>query len=295
VNCGLYQIPKSWPSGPDRNSLFVVLEHPNPFQTALAKFVLGPEIRIFTRQLPSFPPTSLPKSFQSVLASAKLLGNPLASLLSHRRAVYRDIDTSLSCQSILFTVDRVILLSSRRAQPRVSATAFSDMAQHNNQRNSPHLNHLHNSSAPPSPSMSNSQQQGGQSRQPVSYPSPTSYPSPSLSSAQYSYPAPNNQQVSEPYRASPTGSNGSLSLPSMRSLDPLQQQQAQQHHMGSPLPPPVAQMAPYYHNQGQTLPHPSHQYPNVTSDPTGQNMRYALPVTDTRVMSGGRHKKVGDP
>lgn len=162
------------------------------------------------------------------------------------------------------------------------------MAQHNN-RNSPHLNHLHNGSAPPSPSMSNSQQQGGQSRQPVSYPSPTSYPSPSLSSAQYNYPPPNNQQ-SEPYRASPTGSNGSLSLPSMRSLDPLQQQA--QHHMGSPLPPPVAQMGgPYYHNQGQTLPHPS-QYPNVTSDPTGQNMRYALPVTDSRVMSGGRHKKV---
>jgi len=164
------------------------------------------------------------------------------------------------------------------------------MSQHN-QRHSPHLSTLQqNGSAPPSPSMSQSQQHNGQSRQPVSYPSPTSYPSPSLSSAQYQYPAPNNQQVSEPYRASPTGSNGSMSLPSMRSLDPLQQQAHQ--HMGSPLPPPVAQMAPYYHNQGQTLPHPSHQYPNVTSDPTGQNMRYALPAPDNRVMSGGRHKKV---
>lgn len=62
--------------------------------------------------------------------------------------------------------------------------------------------------------------------------------------------------------------------------------------MGSPLPPPVAQMgAPYYHNQGQTLPHPGHVYPNVTSDPNGQNMRFALPVNDSRVMSGGRHKK----
>ena len=154
-----------------------------------------------------------------------------------------------------------------------------------NNRNSPHLNHLHNGSAPASPLMSNSQQQGGQARQPVSYPSPTSYPSPSLSSAHFSYPPPNTQQVSEPYRASPTGSNGPLALPSMRSLE----QQAQQHHMGSPLPQAVA---PYYHNQGQTLPHPS-QYPNVTSDPTGQNMRYALPHTDSRVMSGGRHKKVG--
>ena len=166
------------------------------------------------------------------------------------------------------------------------------MAQHNN-RNSPHLSaHLQNGSAPPSPSMSNNQQQSGQSRQPVSYPSPTSYPSPSMSSAQYNYPPPNNQ-VNEPYRASPTGSNGSMSLPSMRSLDPLQQQQ-QQHIGGSPLPhPPVAQMGgQYYHNQGQTLPHPS--YPNVTSDPTGANMRYALPVTDSRVMSGGRHKKVSN-
>ena len=136
--------------------------------------------------------------------------------------------------------------------------------------------------------MSNAQQQGGHARQSVSYPSPTSYPSPSLSSAQYNYPPPNNQ-VSEPYRSSPTGSNGSLSLPSMRSLDP-------HNNMGSPLPPPVAQMAggPYYHNQGQTLPHPSHQYPNVTSDPNG-NMRYALPQGtpgSDRVMSGGRHKKV---
>ncbi|KAH8808317.1 hypothetical protein F5884DRAFT_364817 [Xylogone sp. PMI_703] len=164
------------------------------------------------------------------------------------------------------------------------------MAQQHNtsNRNSPHLNHLQNGSAPNSPSMSTSQQQGGQSRQPVSYPSPTSYPSPSLQNAQYNYPPPNNQQVSEPYRASPTGSNGSMSLPSMRSLDPLQQQQqAQQHHMGSPLPPPVAQMGgPYYTPQGQPIP-----YPSVTSDPTGQ-MRYALPVTaDSRVMSGGRHKK----
>ncbi|CAD6446614.1 552427a6-ee9b-4412-bc16-d4df6503a8d8 [Sclerotinia trifoliorum] len=166
------------------------------------------------------------------------------------------------------------------------------MAQQHNNRNSPHLNHLqHNGSAPSSPSMSGSQQ-GNQQRQPVNYPSPTSYPSPSLSTSQYNYPPPGNQN--EPYRASPTGSNGSLSLPSMRSLDPLQQQQQQQQqqaaqhqHMGSPLPPPVAQMGgPYYQNQ---LPHPSHQhqYPNVTSDP---NMRYALPV-DSRVMSGGRHKK----
>jgi hypothetical protein len=36
--------------------------------------------------------------------------------------------------------------------------------------------------------------------------------------------------------------------------------------------------------------HPAHHYPNVTSDP---NMRYPISV-DARVMSGGRHKKVGE-
>lgn len=133
-------------------------------------------------------------------------------------------------------------------------------------RNSPHLSTHLNGSAPSSPSMSNAQSQqqqqpAGQPRQPAGYPSPTSYPSPSLSGAQYNYPPPNNQQ------------------------------QQQQQHLGSQLPPPVAQMGgSYYHNQAQNLPPPS-QYPNVTSDPIGPNMRYALPVTDSRVMSGGRHKK----
>jgi len=173
-------------------------------------------------------------------------------------------------------------------QPDKGLQPFQSSPFYNHRNTSNLSSHRQNGFAPSPSSMSNAQQQGGQSRQPVSYPSPTSYPSPSLSSAQYNYPPPNNQ-VSEPYRSSSTGSNGSLSLPSMRSLDP-------QHNMGSPLPPPVAQMAggPYYHNQGQTLPHPSHQYPSVTSDPTG-NMRYALPQGtpgSDRVMSGGRHKKV---
>jgi hypothetical protein len=118
------------------------------------------------------------------------------------------------------------------------------------------------------------------------------HPSPSMSKAQYDYPPPNNQQVNAPYRASPTSSNGSISLTSIRALDPFQQER---QHMGSPLPhPPVAEMGgPYYHNQGQTLTHPS-QYPNITSDPTGQNIRCALPITDSRVMSAGRHDKVSD-
>ena len=49
-------------------------------------------------------------------------------------------------------------------------------------------------------------------------------------------------------------------------------------------------LAPCYHN-AQTLPHPQHQYPNVTSDPSGQNMRYALPAPDNRVMAGGDTKR----
>lgn len=148
---------------------------------------------------------------------------------------------------------------------------------------------------------------------PGSDPSLASYPSPSLSNTHHlqsqsqsqttaaaanhhpnvlQYPAaayppnPNAQPTSEAsYRASPTGSNGS-SLPSMRTLDHQQQQPQQLHNMNSGLPPPGG---PYYHNTGTTLPHP---YGGVTSDPNGQNMRYALPVTDSRVMSGGRHKKV---
>jgi hypothetical protein len=65
--------------------------------------------------------------------------------------------------------------------------------------------------------------------------------------------------------------------------------------MGSPLPHPlVAEIgSPYYHNQGQTLPHPS-LYPNITSNPTIQNMRCALLVTKSRVISAGRHNKVSD-
>ncbi|KAG9232057.1 hypothetical protein BJ875DRAFT_97011 [Amylocarpus encephaloides] len=158
--------------------------------------------------------------------------------------------------------------------------------------------------------MSNAQQQqqqpGAQSRQPVNYPSPASYPSPSLSNnnhnttttattantSSYNYPPPANPQ-SEPYRASPTGSNASLSLPSMRTLDPVQQQQQGQHlnHNMSGLPP-VAPMhsSSYYPNPVQHLPHPGY---GVTSDPNGNgNMRFALPHhQDARVMSGGRHKK----
>jgi len=153
------------------------------------------------------------------------------------------------------------------------------MAQNNN--NSPHLSDT-GLPASAAPTMSNGQQQQGDSRQ--SYPNPNDFPSQS----QYAYPPPN--QGAEPYRASPTGSNGSLNLPSLRTLDSLQQQQQQQQQQQHMAPPAPMGGSPYYHNQVQSLPHPG--YPNVTSDPQGQNMRYALPAGDQRIMSGGRHKKV---
>lgn len=58
--------------------------------------------------------------------------------------------------------------------------------------------------------------------------------------------------------------------------------------MGSPLPPPMTNMGQFYHNPGQSLPPPQHM--NVTSDPN-QPLRYPLPAAESRVMSGGRHKK----
>jgi hypothetical protein len=69
----------------------------------------------------------------------------------------------------------------------------------------------------------------------------------------------------------------------MRTLDPTQHQQ----QMASNLPPVAPMAGPYYHSPGGQL--PPQGYHNVTSDP---HMRYALPATDQRVMSGGRHKKV---
>ncbi|KAL8849626.1 MAG: hypothetical protein Q9221_005393 [Calogaya cf. arnoldii] len=126
----------------------------------------------------------------------------------------------------------------------------------------------------------------------------------------YAYPPSNhNGQSTETYRASPTGSNvslPSLNLPPIRTIDGRPQSQQgqhgtqhqhqptpppqpqQQHHQAAPHPPP---MNSYYSGgiPGQSLPPPQHM--NVTSDPNPQPMRYALPPSDGRMMSGGRHKK----
>ncbi|KAL8634894.1 MAG: hypothetical protein Q9228_007558 [Teloschistes exilis] len=146
-------------------------------------------------------------------------------------------------------------------------------------------------------------QNSNQIRQAGNFPSPHSYPSPSMSA--YAYPSQSHGHNTEPYRASPTGSN--ISLPSLN-LPPIrttmdgrpQSQQGQQvtpHHsqqqpggqaqIGAPLPPPP--MSSYYPTMaGQSLPPPQHM--NVTSDPN-QPLRYPLPPPDGRMMSGGRHKK----
>ena len=214
--------------------------------------------------------------------------------------------------------------------PSSNANAPLPLPQQNTQTPPSQVQHGHSAQQPGSQQsaqplvqqLAQQQPQHTEQRPPVSYPSSAGYPSPGLNANnnQYAYPPaqPQQPQVGEPYRESPTGSNGSLSLPSMRSLDPLQQQQGvqqvqqqvqqghqvqqvqqiqqQQQHMGSPLPPPNVAQMPYYHS-AQTLPHPGHQvnaYPMGVSMPDvgAQNMRYALPPTDHRVMSGGRHKKV---
>ena len=148
-------------------------------------------------------------------------------------------------------------------------------------------------------------QGSGQAREPGSYPSPSAQSSYSSPTHPYAYPPPNQGQNTE-YRASPTDSNNSLppinlpSLPSIRTIDsvpsPQQGQQTRhpdgQQHPGSqpamanPLPPPMPQ---YYQGMSaHAMPHAPHL--SVTSDPQ-QAMRYPIPPQDTRMMSGGRHKK----
>jgi hypothetical protein len=183
-------------------------------------------------------------------------------------------------------------LSSRPRQAPHKTIIAKMSAPPNNNLNSPHLTNLQNGSAPASPGMSHQQHQPQNGPQP-GYAPQQAYASPSMQQPQNYYAQPPQPQEHDQYRTSPTGNNGAMALPSMRLPDAMPQQQHQiQQHMGQPLPPPGAQMnQQYYHQPGQILPPPPpHQYP-VTSDPNA--MRYVLPIQhDSRIMSGGRHKKV---
>lgn len=137
-----------------------------------------------------------------------------------------------------------------------------------------------------------------QRQQAVAYPSPHSYPSPSMQPT-YTYPPPQGQQPSEPYRDSPQNSNMSLpplNLPPIRLQDgqqpPPQHQPAQQQPMNSSLPPPQHGMPQYY---GHPAAPPPGQQMNMANMGAAQYaaVRYQLPPQpgDQRVLSGGRHKK----
>ncbi|KAF2131554.1 hypothetical protein P153DRAFT_286371 [Dothidotthia symphoricarpi CBS 119687] len=136
-----------------------------------------------------------------------------------------------------------------------------------------------------------------QRQQAVAYPSPHSYPSPSMQPT-YTYPPPQGQQGSEPYRESPQNANMSLpplNLPPIRLQDgqqaPPQHQPAQQP-MNASHPPPPHSMPQYYGHPG--APPPGQQMNMGNMGPAQYAaMRYQLPPQqgDQRVLSGGRHKK----
>jgi hypothetical protein len=145
-------------------------------------------------------------------------------------------------------------------------------------------------------------QQQSRQQQPGAYPSPHSYPSPSMQPT-YTYPPPQGPQSNEPYRGSPQGGNMALpplNLPPIRLQDGQQQQQQppqqqqQQQQMGSPLPPPPHGMPQYYGHQGHPHAPPGQQMMgNMGPAQYNTAIRYQLPPqhNDTRVLSGGRHKK----
>ncbi|KAK8062471.1 hypothetical protein PG997_014568 [Apiospora hydei] len=161
------------------------------------------------------------------------------------------------------------------------------------------------SSRPPTPTsraMSNPPppHQSGPPRQHIPYPAPT-YASP----MQYAYPASAGSSA-DVYRGSPTAASHAMSLPSMRTIDPLQHQQQQQqqqqhlqqqqhHQQQQQQQQQIAMAAP----MGQMLqgmsyyPPPPLQLPgSFTAFPADGIPRYAIPPSDPRtVLASGRHKK----
>ncbi|KAI1867847.1 uncharacterized protein JN550_006654 [Neoarthrinium moseri] len=156
------------------------------------------------------------------------------------------------------------------------------------------LSQQHNGStrrspAPAAAAMSNPPQHPGHPRPPVGFPSPT-YSSPGMN-AHYGY-ANAPGQPGDLYRGSPStpgGSNHPMSLPSMRTFDPVQQQQAQQVPMAQQMMQVQASMGtgmPYY---GQPVPMAGNPY---SLPPDVMGPRYALPPNDPRAMMGNpRNKK----
>ncbi|ETS72984.1 hypothetical protein PFICI_15376 [Pestalotiopsis fici W106-1] len=144
------------------------------------------------------------------------------------------------------------------------------------------IDQLHTSSAPPSPSppviMSNPPQHPGHQRPPVGFPSPT-YGSQGI----YGYGSPTGPP-GDPYRG-PSGGHQPMSLPSMRTFDPVQQQQAQQVPMAQQMMQVQATMPPYY---AHPVPLPGNPY---SMPPDAMASRYALPPTDPRFLGNPRNKK----
>jgi hypothetical protein len=130
----------------------------------------------------------------------------------------------------------------------------------------------------------------GQQRQPILYPGPP-YGASGISS-QYGYGDSPVQAPPDPFRGSPPTGGSIMSLPSMRTFDPLQPPQHPSvplapHGIGMPGPPVPGGMM-YYGPPQVAVP----GQPYMVHD--AMNSRYALPPNDPRaVLSGAhaRHKK----
>ncbi|KAI1485585.1 hypothetical protein F5X96DRAFT_321772 [Biscogniauxia mediterranea] len=156
--------------------------------------------------------------------------------------------------------------------------------------------------APSSTAMSNNPSHPpGPSRQSLNYPNPTSYATPGMSTAHYGY-LNSASQAHDPYRTNANPSNSAMALPSMRTLDPVQQQtqqqqqQQQQHHMAMAMPVtpvpsiPGQQPLPYYATQIPMSSMVGGGYPGLPPEALGA--RYALPPSGPgAVLASGRHKK----
>lgn len=102
-------------------------------------------------------------------------------------------------------------------------------------------------------------------------------------------------QGNDAYRASPSVTNGAMSLPSMRTFDPVQQtqqqhQQPQHSHVAMTIPHAVAPVPGNIGYYQQPAPLGSNSAYGLTPDAMGH--RYPLPPSDPRgVLAGARHKK----